>query len=179
MVERAYAMSSNQWHTFFALYTHIQFRLRSFSISIAVDRAFVALFCFLIYERQTSYNFQPSKSYLLNFEKVCEKKYICMKCRRLKELKSPFAWDEHAAGLDFGSFSFRKTIMDRKLVIHTQTHKRTINYLWKRRTFTIKNESLNCFGCLSIYTFKTLFWGVSDGNIPGKIEAFYLSLHFL
>lgn len=97
MVERAYAMSSNQWHTFFALYTHIQFRLRSFSISIAVDRAFVALFCFLIYERQTSYNFQPSKSYLLNFEKVCEKKYICMKCRRLKELKSPFAWDEHAA----------------------------------------------------------------------------------
>lgn len=76
MVERAYAMSSNQWHTFFALYTHIQFRLRSFSISIEVDRAFVALFCFLIYERQTSYNFQPSKSYLLNFEKLCEKKYM-------------------------------------------------------------------------------------------------------
>lgn len=117
MVERAYVMSSNQWHTFFALYTHIQFRLRSFSISIAVDRAFVALFCFLIYERQTSYNFQPSKSYLLNFEKLCEKIYM-YEMQTIEGIKIALRLRWTCCGLDFGSFSFRKTIMDRMLVIH-------------------------------------------------------------
>lgn len=187
-------MSTNQWHTFLALYTHIQFRLRSFSISISIAISFnthtpIVALCFVfVFTKDKLLTTFIRPSYFLNFEPSNrkEKNTQANEMQTIERIKSALRlrWTLRIGFLILLLLFFPQN--NNGYYAGDNIWKKSINYLWNRRTFTEWKEwrkkwKQSSFGRLSYgyFVILQLYLEVSQMLMfTGKREAFYLSFTF-